>query len=140
MISVEKKLITVYSIAYRYQVQLILQYARQKPHQVLRNIFMADDWKAMLKDIEDEVAQVNEAIYNISFVHLKTILKEIDEKIQRSTAKVLDLGMATLRQLEVSLCLIHMTCLVLIHLRVSATSKTCHTCHVLQVLFSILQK
>ncbi|KAH6869272.1 hypothetical protein B0T10DRAFT_467339 [Thelonectria olida] len=64
--TVETKMIKIYSIAYRYQIRIVLQCTRTKPHQLLRNLVRADNWKEMQQDVNKENDEINEAIRDLS--------------------------------------------------------------------------
>lgn len=100
--AVEENMISFYSIAYRYQIRVILQYGRKKALQLLRNAVGADDWKSTLEEAETITRFIDEAINNI-FVHdNRKKLGAIDDKINSKAQEIIDMQQKTLDHVVVS--------------------------------------
>jgi hypothetical protein len=56
------KLVSVYAQIYVYQIRFVLQFARKKVHQTMRNLVSADGWKQMWEDIKATSDLVKEGI------------------------------------------------------------------------------
>ncbi|RFU28422.1 hypothetical protein B7463_g7900, partial [Scytalidium lignicola] len=97
--SITPKIINIYFQVYRYQIRIVLQYVRGKPHRLLRNLFKADDWKEMLKKIEAEDQEIGIAVTALLNNKTLQIWKSVDNLLG-STEAIKQLQETTLSEVE----------------------------------------
>lgn len=73
----KESLITLYSIAYRYQIRIILQYCRGRAEQSFRNAIRADDWKTMLQEVREQDQKITLSINTLATGDTKERLTKI---------------------------------------------------------------
>lgn len=93
--SIEAKVVSLYTKVYVYQIRIVLQYSRSKPHRFVRNAIGADDWKKMVGDIEPLSQQIDKGVQDLTNGKVFETWQTAND-ILRSTANIETLQEATL--------------------------------------------
>ena len=88
--AVERKMVSVYAMIYRFQIHIILHYARGKLRQKFENATTAS-WKTQRQKVEDENKEIEEAVSKLFASRMVGGLGEVRKKIDQGIRTITDM-------------------------------------------------
>ncbi|KAG5657303.1 hypothetical protein KAF25_005867 [Fusarium avenaceum] len=100
---IKERIIKVYVIVYQYQIRIILQYAHGKPRRMLGDMFLHNDWKTMVKDINEKDNEIDRAANGVKHSWLKDQLDSVDYSIKELRSNLHDFRRELLSKFNLSM-------------------------------------